>query len=189
MSKISKIQVSEGIHWVEVPDVDLRVLCACPFDSVKHLRKGGLILTKEEAGVTFETGPDAILLSDVLLQNGGFAIEIWNKAEPEVPLDNVNECASAMTEYEPDLIVAVGGGSVIDLAKSSWILYERPDITDLTTLSPATPLGLRKKARLLAVPTTSGTGSETTAAAVLTDEVAHRKMRAGLASQSQGRPR
>lgn len=73
MSKISKIQVSEGIHWVEVPDVDLRVLCACPFDSVKHLRKGGLILTKEEAGVTFETGPDAILLSDVLLQNGGFA--------------------------------------------------------------------------------------------------------------------
>jgi len=110
------------------------------------------------------------------LQNGGFAVEIWDKAKPEVPLDNVNECARAMTEYEPDLIVAVGGGSVIDLAKASWILYERPDITDLTILGPATPLELRKKARLLAVPTTSGTGSETTAAAVLTDEVAHRKI-------------
>jgi len=110
------------------------------------------------------------------LQNGKFTTETWNRALPEVPLANVNECARAMTDFEPDLIVAVGGGSVMDLAKASWIMYERPDITDLRTLSPAMPLELRKKALLLAVPTTSGTGSETTAAAVLTDEEGHRKV-------------
>jgi alcohol dehydrogenase class IV len=64
----------------------------------------------------------------------------------------------------------------MDLAKAAWILYERPDITDLRTLSPVAPIGLRKKARLLAVPTTSGTGSECTAAAVLSDEETHRKV-------------
>jgi len=72
--------------------------------------------------------------------------------------------------------VPVGGGSVMDLAKAAWILYERPDITDLRTLSPVTPLGLRQKAQLVAVPTTSGTGSETTMAAVLADTEAHRKV-------------
>lgn len=109
-------------------------------------------------------------------RNMGFAAEVWSKAIPEVPIDNVNECALAMTAFEPDLIVAVGGGSVIDLAKAAWILYERPDITDLRTLSPVAPIGLRKKARLLAVPTTSGTGSEMTGGAVLTDVAGHRKV-------------
>ncbi|MBT3378920.1 MAG: cyclic nucleotide-binding domain-containing protein [Lentisphaerae bacterium] len=73
MSGIHKTQVSEGIYWIAIPEADLRVLCACPSDSIKHLRKQGLIQTKEESGVTFETWANAILLSDVLLQNGGFA--------------------------------------------------------------------------------------------------------------------
>jgi len=110
------------------------------------------------------------------LKNTQFTTRIWDGAEAEVPLANVKECAEAMTQFEPDLIVAVGGGSVMDLAKAAWILYERPDITDLRTLSPVTPLGLRKKALLLAVPTTSGTGSECTSAAVLTDLEEHRKV-------------
>jgi alcohol dehydrogenase class IV len=109
-------------------------------------------------------------------KNGQFKTQVWDKAEPEVPLENVNDCAKAMTAFEPDLIVAVGGGSVMDLAKAAWILYERPDITDLKTLSPMTSLELRKKACLLAVPTTSGTGSECTSAAVLTDLEGHRKV-------------
>ena len=105
-----------------------------------------------------------------------FTAEIWDGTKPEVPLDNVKACAAAMTKFEPDLIVAVGGGSVMDMSKAAWIFYERPDITDLKTLSPAAPLGLRKKAHLLAVPTTSGTGSEVTSAAVLTDDAGGRKM-------------
>jgi hemerythrin len=66
------IAVSPGISWVEVPEADLRVLCGCPADSVKHLIKCGLIVPTERDGVTFETGPNAILLSDVPLQNGQF---------------------------------------------------------------------------------------------------------------------
>jgi len=70
---IHKIDVARGIQWVEVPEANLRVLCGCPADAVKHLIKRGLILDQEVKGVTCETGPNAILLSDVLIQNGEFA--------------------------------------------------------------------------------------------------------------------
>jgi alcohol dehydrogenase class IV len=110
------------------------------------------------------------------LENGGFTCETWPNCLPEAPIENVQECAEAMKAFEPDLILALGGGSVIDSAKVAWILYERPDITDVCMVSPLDKLGLRKKAILAAVPTTSGTGSECTAAAVLHDDAAHRKI-------------
>ncbi|HIJ37990.1 MAG TPA: MBL fold metallo-hydrolase [Rhodospirillaceae bacterium] len=70
---IRVVKVAAGIHWVEIPEADLRILCGCPADSVKHLMKRGLIIATEEAGTVFETGPNAILLSDVSLQNGEFS--------------------------------------------------------------------------------------------------------------------
>jgi hemerythrin len=70
---IHKIDVARGIQWIEVPEADLRVLCGCPADAVKHLVKRGLILSQEVKGVACETGPNAILLSDLPLQNGAFA--------------------------------------------------------------------------------------------------------------------
>jgi len=73
MSKISKIQVTKGIYWIEVPELDLYILCGCPADSVKHLMKRGLIVTREKNGFVFETGPNAILLSDISIQNGFFS--------------------------------------------------------------------------------------------------------------------
>ena len=73
MHKLRKIQVSTGIFWIEVPEADLRVLCGCPADSVKHLSKRGLIVTQEQNGVTSQTGPNAILISDVAVQSGSFA--------------------------------------------------------------------------------------------------------------------
>lgn len=110
------------------------------------------------------------------LEIGGFTTQTWSKALPEAPTDNVRECGDVMTRFEPDLIVAVGGGSVIDTAKGAWIHYERPDITDLGMLNPLELPGLRKKALLMAVPTTSGTGSECTGASVLHDLEANRKI-------------
>ncbi len=56
-----------------IPEAGLYLLCGCPADSVKHLMKRGLITTRETNGVSFETGPNAILLSDLLIQNGSFA--------------------------------------------------------------------------------------------------------------------
>ena len=73
MTKLEKIQVTTGVYLVDIPGASLSVLCGCPADSVKHLMKRGLIVTKEEKGVPFETGPNVVLLSDVLVQNGSFA--------------------------------------------------------------------------------------------------------------------
>ncbi len=70
---MEKIKVANGIYWVEIPEADLSVLCGCPADAVKHLMKRGLILPKTKDGVTFESGPNAILLSDVSIQNGSFS--------------------------------------------------------------------------------------------------------------------
>ena len=102
-------------------------------------------------------------------QEAGFQTTIWNEAAPEPPVTLAEKCADEMTKFEPDLIIAVGGGSTMDLAKAAWILYELPGY-DLKAVSPLLPMGLRKKALLAAYPTTSGTGSEVTWASILTDD-------------------
>ncbi len=113
------------------------------------------------------------------LESGGFKVELWAGCQPEAPMEVVVECAKAVKDFEPDLIMAVGGGSVIDSAKAAWILYERPDITDLRMISPLDKLNLRQKALLAAVPTTAGTGSECTGWAVLHDTAVKRKIPIG----------
>ncbi|MCG8617645.1 MAG: cyclic nucleotide-binding domain-containing protein [Desulfobacterales bacterium] len=70
---MKKINVSCGITWVEIPEADFYLLCGCPADSVKHLMKKGLIVPTEKNGVPCETGPNAILLSDLSIQKGNFA--------------------------------------------------------------------------------------------------------------------
>jgi hemerythrin len=72
MKKIIKIKVETGIDWVEVPDADLRILCGCPADSVKHLIAKGFIKSYDMKNEVFESGPNAILLSDIAIQNGHF---------------------------------------------------------------------------------------------------------------------
>lgn len=72
MPKLRKIEVAPGVAWVEAPEAGLAVLCGCPCDVVKHLMGRGIIVQTERQGVTYETGPNAILLSDVMLQNGAF---------------------------------------------------------------------------------------------------------------------
>lgn len=72
-SKIRKIKVSTGIYWLEIPGANLRILCGAPADAIKHLKKRGLVETVENQGVSYETGPNAILLSDAAVQNGRFA--------------------------------------------------------------------------------------------------------------------
>jgi hemerythrin len=73
MPNIIKIHVVAGVDWVEIPKAGLRLLCGCPSDVIKHVMKRGLIAPAETKGVPYETGPNAILLSDVMLQGGGFS--------------------------------------------------------------------------------------------------------------------
>ena len=89
------------------------------------------------------------------LENSGFVTQVWSNALPEAPLSNVKEASEIMNQFNPDLIVALGGGSIIDGAKGAWIFYERPDITNLRLLGPFESLGLRKKAIFAAIPTTT----------------------------------
>lgn len=74
MTTMKKIKVAPGIYWVELPEAELYIQCGCPADSVKHLRKKGFIATEDKGqGVTCETGPNVILLSDVPTQKGQLA--------------------------------------------------------------------------------------------------------------------
>jgi len=73
MYRIKKIEVTTGVYWIEVAEADFFAVCGCPADTVKHLMKQGLIVSLERDGRHFETGPNAILLSDVFIQNGEFS--------------------------------------------------------------------------------------------------------------------
>jgi len=112
------------------------------------------------------------------LAQAGLKVRIYDDVEPEPSLETVRRGAQAMQEWRPDWVVGLGGGSALDAAKAMWVLYERPDIAP-NAINPVEPLGLRKKARMVAIPTTSGTGSEATWAIVLTDTQAQRKLALG----------
>ena len=94
-------------------------------------------------------------------------------AEPSY--EEMTRSMPAINEFSPDHIIALGGGSVMDTAKMILFRYARPD-TALYDLKPGANLGLKKKARLIAVPTTSGTGSECSWASVIMDESKKRKV-------------
>ena len=112
------------------------------------------------------------------LAEAGVDCDVFDQVEPEPSLQTVQRGAAVMLEREPDWIVGLGGGSPLDAAKAMWILYERPDMTP-EEINPFDDLGLRRKARMVAIPTTSGTGSETTWAVVLTDTQEQRKISTG----------
>ncbi|RIK25446.1 MAG: NAD-dependent alcohol dehydrogenase [Chloroflexi bacterium] len=112
------------------------------------------------------------------LTRAGLTYTIFDRVESEPSLQTVRAAAQAMTHAQPDWIIGLGGGSCIDAAKGAWLLYERPDV-DLEGVSPMEQFGLRAKAKLIAIPTTSGTGAETTLASVLTDVEMRRKVTLG----------
>jgi len=133
-------------------------------------------------------GTRALIVTDQQIQRLGFVdevakylgetgkqIKLFDRVESEPSLENVSAGAQVANDFKPDLIVALGGGSCIDAAKAIWISYERPDLR-LEEVSALTELGLRKKAHLVAIPTTSGTGSDATWVAVITDRAERLKL-------------
>ncbi|MDH5815727.1 MAG: iron-containing alcohol dehydrogenase [Candidatus Nezhaarchaeota archaeon] len=104
-------------------------------------------------------------------------IEIFSEVEPEPSIDTALKCSKVARELQPDLIVAVGGGSVMDVAKTARVLMEVDiDPIAITPFLDLFELGYKRKARLIAIPTTSGTGADATWAVVLTDKVERRKL-------------
>ncbi|WP_339307142.1 bifunctional acetaldehyde-CoA/alcohol dehydrogenase [Paenibacillus sp. FSL R5-0519] len=106
------------------------------------------------------------------------AIEVFSDVEPDPSTTTVDRGTEMMRRFQPDCIIALGGGSPMDAAKAMWLFYEYPD-TDFNDLKQKF-MDIRKriykyprlgvKAKFVAIPTTSGTGSEVTSFAVITDK-------------------
>ena len=103
------------------------------------------------------------------LEEAGMEVALIEGIEPDPSVDTVMAGAAKMLEFEPDWIVAVGGGSPIDAAKAMWVKYEYPEITFEEMCVVFGIPELRKKARFVAIPSTSGTATEVTAFSVITD--------------------
>ncbi len=103
------------------------------------------------------------------LNEAGIEVQLFEGVEPDPSVETVMKGAAAMREFEPDLIVAMGGGSPIDAAKAMWAFYEYPDTSFEDLITPFSFPELRQKAKFIAIPSTSGTATEVTAFSVITD--------------------
>ncbi|WP_188302034.1 bifunctional acetaldehyde-CoA/alcohol dehydrogenase [Streptomyces sp. CBMA123] len=110
-------------------------------------------------------------------------VRVVDDVEPNPSIDTVRKGAALMREFEPDTIIALGGGSPMDAAKVMWLMYEHPEVEfadlkekffDIRKRAFTFP-DLGEKAKLVCIPTTSGTGSEVTPFAVITDTATGQK--------------
>ena len=109
--------------------------------------------------------------------------EIFSEVESDPSFDTIKRGVKAMESFQPDVVIALGGGSLIDAAKGMWLFYEYPDadaegmklkFMDIRKRTYKFPK-LGKKCKMVAIPTTSGTGSEVTSFAVITDKEKNKK--------------
>ena len=104
-----------------------------------------------------------------LLQEAGMEVKLFEGVEPDPSVETVMKGAEVMREFQPDVIVAMGGGSPIDAAKAMWTFYEYPETTFEDLIIPFNFPTLRQKAKFVAIPSTSGTATEVTAFSVITN--------------------
>lgn len=103
------------------------------------------------------------------LKKAGMEVKLIEGVEPDPSVETVMKGAKVMQDFQPDWIVAMGGGSPIDAAKAMWVFYEYPDASFEDLITPFSFPKLRTKAHFCAIPSTSGTATEVTAFAVITD--------------------
>jgi acetaldehyde dehydrogenase/alcohol dehydrogenase len=170
---------AENMLWHKLPH-SIYFRRGCLSQALKELadRKRALIVTDQ---FLFNHGHTDDLIEQ--LKRHGIEVEVFSQIEADPTLTTVRKCAEAAVAFRPDVIVAFGGGSPMDAAKIAWVLYEHPeaDFHDLAMRF----MDIRKriyrfpslgaKAILVAIPTTSGTGSEVTPFAVVTDDATGKK--------------
>jgi acetaldehyde dehydrogenase / alcohol dehydrogenase len=163
----------ENMLWFRVPPKIYFKYGALPV-AIRELagRKRAFIVTDKPI---YELGMTNTL--EEVLDEIGLKYNIFYDVEPDPSLDTVNRGLEMMQKFNPDVIIAIGGGSPMDAAKIMWLMYEHPEIEfeglamrfmDIRKrVYDLPPLG--EKAIMVAIPTTSGTGSEVTPFAVVTD--------------------
>ena len=118
-----------------------------------------------------------------VLHEIGIEYQIFFDVKPDPTLSTINQAMAVLRPFEPDIIIALGGGSPMDAAKIMWLMYEQPDVNfadismrfmDIRKRICQIP-DLGKKATMVCIPTTSGTGSEVTPFAIITDDDTHVK--------------
>lgn len=138
------------------------------------------LATLEGKRATLVTGGSSMLRSGFLdeakkqLEKAGMAVSIVDGVEPNPSIETVIRGGKEMEAFNPDWIIAIGGGSALDAAKIMWVYYEYPN-TKFEDLVAGKFPKLRTKAKFIAVPSTSGTASEITAFSVITDTKNHIK--------------
>lgn len=103
------------------------------------------------------------------LKEAGIEVKIFEGVEEDPSSETCFKGAEIMKSFQPDWVIGLGGCSAIDAAKMMWVFYEYPDADFDAMIKPFNVPVLRKKAKFIAIPSTSGTGTETTGLAVITD--------------------
>ena len=163
----------ENMLWFRVPPKVYFKYGALPI-AIRELagKKRAFIVTDKPL---FDLGVTAPLQE--ILEEIGITVNIFYDVEPDPSLETVERGLNVINTFNPDVIIAIGGGSPMDAAKIMWLLYEHPEI-EFESLAmrfmdirkrvyELPPLG--EKALMVCIPTTSGTGSEVTPFAVVTD--------------------
>lgn len=169
----------ENMLWFKVPPKVYFKYGCLPF-ALREItdRKRAFLVTDKPL---FDLGYTEKVTS--VLEDMGIDVEIFYEVKPDPDTDTIEEGLSRMNSFKPDLIIALGGGSPMDAAKMMWLRYENPDarfedmamrFMDIEKRIYTFPK-LGAKAIMVAIPTTSGTGSEVTPFAVVTDSRTHKK--------------
>ncbi|MDF2699714.1 MAG: adhE [Haloplasmataceae bacterium] len=171
----------ENMLWFRVPEkIYFKFGClTTALKELKELNKKKVMIVTDKA--LFNLGYHNKITG--ILDQIGIDYEIIHEVEPDPTLNCAIKGAKQMMNYQPDTIIALGGGSPMDAAKIMWLLYEHPEVNfedlamrfmDIRKRVYHFPK-LNQKAMLIAIPTTAGTGSEVTPFAVITDDQTHMK--------------
>lgn len=167
----------ENMLWFRVPEK-------------VYIKKGCLPVALEELKTVMDKKRVFIVTDEFLYKNGytkpitdkleemGIMHSTFSNVQPDPTLASAKEGVKAMNSFEPDCIIAIGGGSAMDAGKIMWVMYEHPEIDFMDMAMRFSDIRKRiytfpkmgEKAYFIAIPTSSGTGSEVTPFAVITDE-------------------
>ena len=154
-------------------------------DSIQYLQKmknvSRVMIVTDQAMV--KLGFLQRVIEQLELRPNKVIYEVFSDVEPDPDITTVNRGAEIMKSFEPDTIVALGGGSVMDAAKVMWMFYEQPQVDFRDLVQKFMDIRKRafkfpelgERAKYVGIPTTSGTGSEVTPFAVISDKANNRK--------------
>ena len=171
---------NNNMQWVKLPPK-----IYFERNSIKYLKD---MKTMEKAMIVTDNGMYKLgyvaKIENVLAQRRNKVdVELFCEVEPDPSFNTVKKGLAMMRNFQPDVIIALGGGSAMDAAKVMWLMYEHPEVNfddikqkfmDIRKRAFKFP-ELGKNAKLICIPTTSGTGSEVTPFAVITDTDANKK--------------